>query len=237
VGLGAVRPSGYEPDGVHRPLLPFGIDRLHPEDVPAGPQPAIDLRRAAGPEGPVIEAAEKAGTENVGREGEGVAGATGRVGRVRAPDRRRASDACEPATACEANHGDRPKFPRHEPESRRSVKGEQSFVVRRLADPSEPAPPSRRRARLSGSPLFASRELAGLPLREHAVGVGVAAAAGVSFGRDQHVLAEGREVAAAEGAAIGGGLAVLRPAHRPPARRGHRLAASALRHRCRCRAR
>ena len=45
----------------------------------------------------------------------------------------------------------------------------------------------------------------------------MAAAARIAFGSDQDMLAESREVVAAEGAAVGGRLAVLGRAHRPPA--------------------
>jgi CHAD domain-containing protein len=46
--------------------------------------------------------------------------------------------------------------------------------------------------------------------------VRVAAAAGVAFGGDQHVLAERGQVMAAERAAVRRGLAIRRAAHRPP---------------------
>jgi len=52
------------------------------------------------------------------------------------------------------------------------------------------APPQRRRARLRAQPLVAQDETAVAPGGEHALGVGVAAPAGVAFGRDQHMLAE-----------------------------------------------
>jgi CHAD domain-containing protein len=54
----------------------------------------------------------------------------------------------------------------------------------------------------------------------------MAAAAGVAFGGDQHVLAERRQVMSAERTAIRRGLAIRRAAHRPPwggrKSRGHR---------------
>ncbi len=54
----------------------------------------------------------------------------------------------------------------------------------------------------------------------------MAATAGVAFGGDQHVLAERRQVMAAERTAVRRGLAVRRAAHRPPwgrrKARGHR---------------
>jgi CHAD domain-containing protein len=50
--------------------------------------------------------------------------------------------------------------------------------------------------------------------------VGVAAAAGVAFGGDQHVLAERRQMIAAQRTAVRRGLAVRGAAHRPPGRRG-----------------
>jgi hypothetical protein len=46
--------------------------------------------------------------------------------------------------------------------------------------------------------------------------VGVAAPVSVALGGDQHVLAERREVPAAERAAVGRRLAILGPASRPP---------------------
>ena len=46
----------------------------------------------------------------------------------------------------------------------------------------------------------------------------VAAAAGVTFGRDQHMLAEGWEMLTTQRTAIGRRLAVRRPSHRPPVR-------------------
>jgi hypothetical protein len=62
--------------------------------------------------------------------------------------------------------------------------------------------------------------------------VGVAPAGAIALGEQEHVLAEGREVAAAQGAAVGGRLEVLGAPHRPPARLGllghpskHRIAA------------
>jgi hypothetical protein len=47
--------------------------------------------------------------------------------------------------------------------------------------------------------------------------MGVSAAGAVALGGDQGVLAEGREVLTAEGAAVGRRLAVLCRTHRPPA--------------------
>jgi CHAD domain-containing protein len=52
--------------------------------------------------------------------------------------------------------------------------------------------------------------------REHALAVGVPAAAGVAFGGDQHVLAERRQMMAANWTAVRRRLAIRRTAHRPP---------------------
>src|SRR6187551_1559191 len=74
-----------------------------------------------------------------------------------------------------------------------------------------------RRARLRLEPLVAGREPARPPRGDDARGVGVPAPTRVALGDHQRVLAEGREVLAAERAAIRGGLEVLRAADRPPA--------------------
>jgi hypothetical protein len=50
--------------------------------------------------------------------------------------------------------------------------------------------------------------------------VGVAPAASVALGEQQHVVAEGRQVAAAQRASVCGRLEILGAAHRPPARLG-----------------
>jgi CHAD domain-containing protein len=55
---------------------------------------------------------------------------------------------------------------------------------------------------------------------QHAVGVRVPAPPAVSFGRNQHVLAEGRQQMTAKWAAIGRRLTVGRGARRPPLSRG-----------------
>ncbi len=84
-----------------------------------------------------------------------------------------------------------------------------------------PPPPHSRRHHGAGrgwvrSHSSRSTELPPLAGARHARGVRVAAAAGVAFGGDQHVLAERGQVMAADRAAVRRGLAVRRAAHRPP---------------------
>jgi hypothetical protein len=62
--------------------------------------------------------------------------------------------------------------------------------------------------------------VAGLAGGHHTLGVGVAPAGAIALGEQQHVLAERRQMAPAQGAAVGGRLEVLGAAHRPPARLG-----------------
>ncbi len=62
-------------------------------------------------------------------------------------------------------------------------------------------------------------QLATPPGRQHALAVGVAATACVSFGRDQQVLAQRRQQMTANRASIGLGKAIARWANRPPLRR------------------
>src|SRR5947209_5404664 len=57
----------------------------------------------------------------------------------------------------------------------------------------------------------------GAPCRQDAAGVGVAAALPIALREHQDVLAEGREILAAQGTAVGRGLAVLGRADLPPA--------------------
>jgi hypothetical protein len=74
-------------------------------------------------------------------------------------------------------------------------------------------------------PLVARGEPAGPTRRDDARGVGVPPPARIALGYHERVLAERREVFAAERAAIRGGLEVLRAAHRPPTwLLGHRAA-------------
>jgi CHAD domain-containing protein len=79
---------------------------------------------------------------------------------------------------------------------------------------------------LGAQPLVAQHQLPPFARAHHALGVRVAAAAGVAFGGDQHVLAERGELMAAERTAVRRGLAIRRAAHRPPwgrrKARGHR---------------
>ena len=70
--------------------------------------------------------------------------------------------------------------------------------------------------RLRALPLVAQHELAPGAGREHALGVGVAAAARVTFGRDQHMLGESAHKMITKRTAIRGRLAVRRAANRPP---------------------
>src|SRR3954451_18569663 len=74
-----------------------------------------------------------------------------------------------------------------------------------------------RPAGLRREPLVARGETAGPARGDDARGVGVPAPARIALGDHERVLAERREVLAAERAAIGGGLEVLRTAHGPPA--------------------
>ena len=67
--------------------------------------------------------------------------------------------------------------------------------------------------------ILAQGQPAGLTLGNHAGGVRVAPAPRVTFGHDQHVLAQRWQQLAAERAAVGRGLEVLRRADRPPSRR------------------
>lgn len=62
-------------------------------------------------------------------------------------------------------------------------------------------------------------EIATPPRRQHALGVGMAAAACVSFGRDQQVLAQRRQQMTADRTSVGLGKAIARWANRPPSRR------------------
>ncbi|HEV7943194.1 MAG TPA: CHAD domain-containing protein [Solirubrobacteraceae bacterium] len=62
-------------------------------------------------------------------------------------------------------------------------------------------------------------ELATPSRRQHALGVGVAAAARVSFGRDQQVLTQRRQQMTADRTSVGLGKAIARWANRPPSRR------------------
>jgi hypothetical protein len=70
--------------------------------------------------------------------------------------------------------------------------------------------------RLRAQPLITQHELAPGPGREHALGVGVAAAAHVTFGRDPHMLGEGAQEMITKRTSIRGRLAVRRAANRPP---------------------
>src|SRR4051812_46437044 len=74
-----------------------------------------------------------------------------------------------------------------------------------------------RTARLSLQPLVPRGETAGPARRDAACGGGVRAPARVALGHPERVLAERGEMLAAEQAAVGDGLAVLRAAPRPPA--------------------
>src|ERR1019366_4555512 len=84
-----------------------------------------------------------------------------------------------------------------------------------LGAPEEPSP-QRRPSRLGAQPLIAQHELPTRAGGEHAIGVGVAPAAGIAFGRDQHMLAEGAQMMTTKRTAIGRRLAVRRWANRPP---------------------
>jgi CHAD domain-containing protein len=79
---------------------------------------------------------------------------------------------------------------------------------------------------LGAQPLVAQYQLSPFARIHHAFGVRVAAAAGVAFRRDQHVLAERGQVMAANRTPVRRGLAIGRATHRPPwgrrkAWRGH----------------
>lgn len=78
------------------------------------------------------------------------------------------------------------------------------------------APPPGNPARAGTVPLLTQQELPTPAGGQHTGRVGVAAAAGVAFGSDQHVLAEGRQMTPAKGTAIGRGLVAGGPSHRPP---------------------
>ena len=69
---------------------------------------------------------------------------------------------------------------------------------------------------LRREPLVAREKAAGPTRRDDARSVGVPPPACIALGYHERVLAERREVFAAERAAIRGGLEVLRAAHRPP---------------------
>ena len=88
--------------------------------------------------------------------------------------------------------------------------------ARRSGAPQQP-PPQRRRARLRAQPLVAQHAAArrARAASTH-VGVRVAAAAGVAFGRDQHMLAERGQMMTTQRTAIRRRLAIRRTAHRPP---------------------
>ena len=70
--------------------------------------------------------------------------------------------------------------------------------------------------RLRALPLVAQHELPAGAGGEHALGVGMAAAARVTFGRDQHMLGEGAQKMTTKRTAIRGRLAIRRAANRPP---------------------
>ena len=69
-------------------------------------------------------------------------------------------------------------------------------------------------------PLFAGGQPAGATGGHDAFGVGVPAAGSVPLGKQEHVVADGRQMAPAEGAPVGGRLEVLGAAGGPPARLG-----------------
>src|SRR5436305_13260540 len=85
------------------------------------------------------------------------------------------------------------------------------------SEPPDRAPPQAERAGLRRHPLLPGRKAARPPSGEHAFQMRVAASRGVPFGQHQHVLTEGGQIATAKRAAVGGRLAVLRPAQIPPA--------------------
>jgi hypothetical protein len=67
-----------------------------------------------------------------------------------------------------------------------------------------------RSSRLRCAPLVVARELSGLARSANALGVRMTPALGVSFRRDEHVLAHGMKVLAAERAAVRRRFAALR---------------------------
>jgi len=72
-------------------------------------------------------------------------------------------------------------------------------------------------------PILAQRQGSARPGFHHAVAVGVAAAARVAFGGDQHVFAESGKMTTTKRTAVRRRLAVGGRSHRPPARRGQGL--------------
>src|ERR687886_377833 len=68
-----------------------------------------------------------------------------------------------------------------------------------------------------GLPFIARGQAAGPARPERAGGMGVTATGRIALRRDQHVLAQRGQVATAERAPVGGGLAALCPPDGPPA--------------------
>ena len=91
-------------------------------------------------------------------------------------------------------------------------------AARGLTASAKQAAEQARRPRLGLPPFVAARQPPGPAGGRHALRVCVAAPRGIALGGDEHVLAERGEEAATERAAVGGGLAVLCPPHRPPGR-------------------
>src|SRR5437588_2076870 len=85
----------------------------------------------------------------------------------------------------------------------------------RLRPPQKP-PPQRGRARLAAQPLVAQHQLPARPRRHHAARVRVAATPGITFGRDEHMLAERGQMITTQRTAIGRRLAVRRTSNGPP---------------------
>ena len=102
-----------------------------------------------------------------------------------------------PARRTARDHPRRARVRAHLRSLRRTGARPRGWTVGRAGGP-EQSPPPRRPARLGAQPLIAQHELSPRARAHHARGVRVAAAAGVAFGGDQHVLAERGQMMAAE---------------------------------------
>src|SRR5207342_3891072 len=103
-----------------------------------------------------------------------------------------------------------------EPTSRTTDETATSTADRLSGAPKHP-PQERRLARLRLSPLLEQRQPPSLARGLDALRVGVSPAAGIALRRDQHVARHGVQEVAAQRAAVGRRLHVLRRADRPPA--------------------